>query len=108
MKLFRQIEKLQKTVNHLLGFCSNKHEDSGSVDSQPAFSDQKQARLGVMILMAQEGDLEHRYMLRLGKWLQCDEEALRYYIDFQQLSALLFYHYKGDKFIHSFDTRVVS
>ena len=37
----------------------------------------------------QDGMLEQRYASRLGKWISSDEKALKYYIEFNQLSAML-------------------
>ncbi len=46
-------------------------------------------RLSEMILKLQDGHLEQRYVSRLGKWLSCDEKALKYYVEFNQLLAML-------------------
>ena len=63
--MFRQIEKLQKLVNNMLGLCS----ESGA-----------------------------NAQLRLEKWLMCDKKALRYYVEFQSLTALLYTHFNPDRF----------
>jgi len=54
--------------------------------------------LGTMLLKLQDGELEDRYLLRLEKWLLCDEAAMRYYIDFQSLNAMLSMHFNPDRF----------
>ena len=46
-------------------------------------------RLGALILKMQDGLLEQKSVFRFGKWLECDKKALRYYIEFNQLSAAL-------------------
>ncbi len=91
-----KIDKLQSEVDDLLGLCA----EAGGVDdpSVLGLQENKQLRLGVMILKMQDGDLEPRYVQRLGKWLGCDEQALRYYVDFQGITAMLSCHFNKSKF----------
>ena len=95
--IYRQIEKLQKVVNGLLGLCGGAGDkaESEAVDL-PRISRQEQ--LGIMILKAQDGVLEDRYLRRMEKWLLCDQVAMRYYVDFQSLSAMLSMHFNPDQF----------
>lgn len=58
----------------------------------------KHERLGVMLLKAQDGVLEERYLRRMEKWLLCDKVAMQYYIDFQSLTALLTMHFNPERF----------
>ena len=96
--VFRQIEKVQKTVNYLLGLCTRNQFEETQPDEPPLSSEEKKhLRLGIMILKAQDGLLEQRCMLRLGKWLQCDDEALRFYLEFQTMTALLYLHFNENK-----------
>lgn len=62
----------------------------------PELPDSAKKRLGVMILKMQDGVLEAKYVNRLGKWLCADRQALKYYVEFQNLSALLRMYYKDE------------
>ncbi len=99
--MFEKIDKLQSEVDDLLDLCA----DAGGVADLEAFAleDQKQQRLGTMILQMQDGVLERRYVHRFEQWLLCDRRALRYYIDFQQLSAALYCHYNKSRFTRMLD-----
>ena len=94
--IYRQIEKLQKVVNTLLGLCGIDADkaESEAVDL-PRISRQEQ--LGIMILKAQDGVLEERYQRRMEKWLLCDQAAMRYYVDFQSLTAMLSMHFHPER-----------
>lgn len=87
-----QIDRLTDIINTAVG---RKKTDTilSETSMQPAPRQSRQdleyQRLGEMILKMQDGVLEQKYMSRLGKWLSCDEKALRYYVEFNQLSALL-------------------
>jgi len=99
--MLHQIEKLQKMVNNLLGLCADGEGDAVQ-DGLPASPQEKKyERLGIMILKAQDGELERRYLLRMEKWLLSDPHALRYYIDFQNLSAMLHVHFNPSRFRNS-------
>ena len=95
--LHRQIDKLQKVVNDLLGFCAGDKTEAAleKVDLSPPDSQHEQ--LGIMLLKLQDGALEDRYLLRMEKWLLCDEAAMRYYVDFQSLTAMLHFHFNENK-----------
>lgn len=96
--MFHQIEKLQNVVNNLLGLLSTDGADTVQ-DALPANPEEKKyERLGVMILKAQDGELERRHVLRMEKWLLSDPQALRYYVDFQSLSAMLYLHFNPERF----------
>ena len=87
-----QIDKLTAIINSAVG--RKKTDDIQSEPSIPQTEkksrrDLEYQRLGEMILKMQDGHLEQRYISRLGKWLSCDELALRYYVEFNQLSAML-------------------
>ena len=96
--IHRQIEKLQKMVNNLLGLCAESKTEGTWEDAEPLPQDSRYERLGVMLLKAQDGVLEDRYLLRMEKWLLCDEKALRYHVDFQSLAAMLRVHFNPDRF----------
>jgi hypothetical protein len=96
--MLRQIEKLQKMVNHLLGLCADSGADVVHDDYSLSPEEKKYERLGVMVLKAQDGVLEPRYILRMEKWLTCDPKALQYYVDFQSLTAMLYIHFDPDRF----------
>jgi hypothetical protein len=96
--MFKKIEKLQKMVNNLLGLCAESGADVMLEEYPVTIEDKKNERLGVMLLKLQDGDLEERYQHRMEKWLACDPNALRYYVDFQQLSALLYLHFNPNRF----------
>jgi len=94
----RQIEKLQKTVNGLLSLCTGKKPDTPAAETDPSTQDSKYERLGIMLLKAQDGELEERYLRRMEKWLLCDPAAMRHYVDFQSLTAMLTMHFNPDRF----------
>lgn len=96
--MFHRIEKLQKMVNHLLGLCADGGADVAPEDPSLSPEEKKQERLGVMLLQMQDGELERRYVLRMEKWLSSDPKALRYYVDFQSLTAMLHIHFNPDRF----------
>jgi hypothetical protein len=54
-----------------------------------------------MLLKLQDGDLEERYQHRLEKWLACDQSALRHYVDFQTLTAMLHMYFNPNQFSKS-------
>ena len=91
--MFRQIEKIQKMVNSLLGHCAR----AGADITPPPVSQDKYEDLGIMILQAQNGDLPHRSQVELNRWLLNDDRAFRYFIDFQQLTAMLYMHFKPER-----------
>lgn len=96
--MFRQIEKLQKTVNSLLGLCHGDRAEEQPQEDAQSVTDSRYERLGMMLLQLQDGELEERYFLRMEKWLLCDPTALRYYVDFQSLTALLHMHFNPQKY----------
>ena len=98
MTIHHQIEKLQKMVNNLLGLFGTNKPEAVQEEATLHPEDSRYERLGVMFLQAQDGVLEERYLLRMEKWLLCDKAALRYYVDFQSLTALLYMHFKPDRF----------
>lgn len=53
-------------------------------------------RLGILLLKLQDGELEGKFVHRLEKWLRADSEALRYYVDFMMLCAMLRCHFCPD------------
>ena len=85
-------------VNSLLGLCKESTTKDSPEEDAFSVQDGQYERLGTMILKAQDGVLEERYLLRMEKWLLCDEAALRYYVDFQALTALLRSHFRPERF----------
>ena len=102
--MHREIDKLQKEVDHLLEMCAEGGADELVQDDAPTAQDKKHERLGVMVLKMQDGQLDQRYFLRFEKWLLADPDALHYYIDFQNLSALLHIHYNKSRFSKMIDS----
>ncbi|MEN8127665.1 MAG: hypothetical protein ABFR90_07650 [Planctomycetota bacterium] len=96
--MLRQIEKLQRIVNNLLGLCADSGTDAVLDDLPPDSEAKKYERLGVMLLQVQDGVLEERYLRRMEKWLLCDKAALRHYVDFQTLTVLLQMHFNPARF----------
>jgi len=96
--LHRQIDKLQKMVDNLLGFCAEGKTEAALEEADLSPLDSGHERLGTMFLKLQDGALEDRYLLRMEKWLLCDEAAIRYYVDFQNLTAMLHLHFNKNKF----------
>jgi len=82
-----QIDRLTEIINSAVG--RNKADKPLSPAPKQSSQDRDYQRLGEMILKMQDGVLEHKYVSRLGKWLSCDERALKYYVEFNQLSAML-------------------
>jgi hypothetical protein len=79
IKMRRKIDRLQEEIDRLLDLCNEACdlEEDVYVD------------LGVMILKSQDGVLEPHEFSRMEKWLFEDRQALRYYVDFQLLTAQL-------------------
>lgn len=102
--MLRQIEKLQKMVNNLLGLC--REAGAGAkIDEIPYdTSHRKHEKLGVLILKLQDGVSSKRSNKKLQNWIACDEEARLYYIDFIKLTILLQMHFQPGKFTQSFPT----
>jgi len=94
-----QIDKLTAIINAAAGrkhtekTCSHLYEPQ---QSKITMQDRQYQRLGEMVLKMHDGRLEDRCISRFGKWLQSDEKALKYYIEFIQISAMLRYFY-GNK-----------
>jgi hypothetical protein len=84
--MFRKVDKLQNDVDELLDLC-NDSDDTEQSEYQ---------ELGEMILKAQDGELGKRGFKKMERQLTKDEEALRYYIDFQLLTAMLREHFDKD------------
>lgn len=80
--MFHKINKLQNDVDEMLDLCAETDEESTEYQD-----------LGVTILKAQDGELGKRAFKKLQKLLTSDNEALRYYIDFQMLTAMLRDHF---------------
>ena len=93
--MLRQIEKIQRMVNTLLGYCTKAGAD---VAPQSSSQEDKYEDLGVMILQAQDGVLSRRSQIELNRWLLNDTSALRYFVDFQQLTVLLQMHFNPARF----------
>ncbi len=89
--MFRKIDKLQSEIDGMVNLCA----EAGAINNEESTTaeDKKHERLGVMILKAQDGVLEKRYFLRMQKWLSCDQNALEYYVEFQNLTTLLHQHF---------------
>lgn len=88
-----QIDKLTAIINSAIGREKTDFTQSdsyGSHSEKNSGQDVKYERLSEMILKMQDGQLEQRYVSRLGKWLLCDEQALRYYVEFCNLSTMLY------------------
>jgi hypothetical protein len=97
--MHEQIDKIQKEVDELIRLCA----EGGADELNECLPDDKYSKLGFLLLKLQEGDLEERHFDTLMKWLNSDQEALQYYINFQNLSALLFSHYHPEHAQKVFD-----
>jgi hypothetical protein len=99
--MFRQIEKLQKMANNLLGLCREAGvepaEDEILIDS----TYRKYEKLGVFILKFQDGVLSKRSANQMKKWIARDEGAHSYYLDFIKLTVMLRLHYNPNTSILS-------
>ncbi|MBW8014830.1 MAG: hypothetical protein FVQ82_01465 [Planctomycetes bacterium] len=87
-----QIHRLTAIINSAVGRKKTdaiQSETSIPQTEKKSRQDIEYQRLGEMILKMQDERLDQRYISRLGKWLSCDEQALRYYVEFNQLSAML-------------------
>ncbi|MHC4373060.1 MAG: hypothetical protein ACYSTO_02600 [Planctomycetota bacterium] len=54
--VYRQIEKLQKMVNSLLGLCAEGKAEAALEDTDLFTQDIRYERLGVLVLKAQDGE----------------------------------------------------
>ena len=97
--MFHKINKIQKTVDDFIELCNE--TENGQADDGPHsdLSSKHIVSLGEMILKAQEGDLSTRSMREMSRWLANDDNALRYYIEFQNLTTLLQKYFKSDVFV---------
>lgn len=87
-----QIDKLTAIINNAVGRKKTDESQSHLFGVEPPKRSRQELeyqRLGEMILKMQDGLLEQRYVSRLGKWILSDEKALKFYIEFNQLSAML-------------------
>ena len=85
----KKIDKMQSDIEQMVELCD---EATGGPENE--FQD-----LGVLILMAQDGELDKQGYQQLEKQLAGDKRSLGYYIDFQWLSASLHEHF-GNHQIH--------
>jgi hypothetical protein len=87
-----QIDKLTAIINSAVRRKKTDESQSHLFEDKPQKSsrqDLEYQRLVVMILKMQDGLLEQRHVSRLGKWVSSDEKALKCYVEFNQLSAML-------------------
>jgi len=91
--MHEQVDKIQKEIDELVRLCA----ENGAEALQEALGEDKFAKLGFLLLKMQEDDLEDRQFEALQRWLRSDEEALRFYIDFQTLSAMLYSHFDAER-----------
>lgn len=98
-----QIEKLQKMVNGLLGLCREGGINPQNDGTPGGFSERKCEKLGVFILNSQDGVLSRRSAKKMQKWLERDEQARRYYIEFTNLTFLLYLYFQPNKFMSSLE-----
>ena len=87
-----QIDKLTAIINSAVGRKKTDESQShlfGVTPQKSSRQDLEYQRLAVMILKMQDGLLEQRYVSRLGKWMSSDEKALKFYVEFNQMSAML-------------------
>ncbi len=75
----KKIDKMQAEIDQLLGLCSEANGDVPGENEQ----------LGVLILRAHDGDLDKADFQQLQQRIVEDDTSLRYYVDFQLLSAML-------------------
>jgi len=90
----RKIEKIQSDIDQMLDLFAE-------ADNTP---ENEYEQLGVMILMAQEGDLDKRGYRKLEKRLSEDSHSLRYYVDFQFPTAMLYQEYANGHIRKMMDT----
>ena len=81
-----EVKSLQSQIQQLNELCS----DALTPADQHA---SRTERLGILLLRLQDGDLAKRYFLRLEKWLLADSQALEFYVEFMNLSAMLHFHF---------------
>jgi hypothetical protein len=99
----KKIDKLQREVDQLFEVCAEAGSDELLEDYAPTAEEKKYQRLGIMALQLQDGVLEQRYFLRMEKWLRTDPSALQYYVDFQNISAMLYAQYSKSRFTKVLD-----
>lgn len=91
--MHEQVDKIQKEVDELIRLCA----EGGAEVLDDWLPEDKFSKLGFLLLKLQDNDLEEKHFATLQKWLSCDTEALQYYIEFQNLSSLLFSHYHPER-----------
>jgi len=75
----KKIDKLQSDIDEMLDLC-----EKADNTSENAYEE-----LGILILRAQDGELDRQGYKKLEKQLTENDLSLGYYVDFQLLSALL-------------------
>jgi hypothetical protein len=88
-----QIDKIQKEIDALIRLCA----ECGPDGQDALGAEDKFTKLGYLLLKMQEGDLEEKHFETLQKWLDCDREALDFYLEFQDLSAMLYSYYQPER-----------
>lgn len=96
--MFKKIDKLQSEINELLEACEDAGAIDDSLDIKSLPEDKQRERLGVMILKYQDGALEPESVKKLEQCLNADEKYLRYFVDFQTITSLLYAYYNKGKF----------
>ena len=96
--MLKKIEKIQKIVDCLLGYLTQGGLEEPQLHSPETLSEEQRQSLGEAILQAHDGVLSPRLMLEMSRVLLHDERALRYYVDFQNLTVLLGEHFNPGRF----------
>lgn len=90
--MLNKIDKIQKELDELIHLCF----EAGGAESPEEPLD-KFSKLGYLILRLQDGELDEHYSQLLEQWLLSDREALNYYLEFQQLNALLYSYFHPER-----------
>jgi hypothetical protein len=90
----KKVEDIQNEINELIRWCD---EAAGTefADESPELD--KFAKLGFLLLRFQDGDLDEKSVHTLGEWLASDKEVLDYYVEFQNLSSLLYGYFNTQR-----------
>lgn len=89
----KKVNQIQKEVDDLIRLCA----DAGVGPDDSWIELDKYAKLGYLVLKLQDEDLEREHIDLLEEWLSSDREALEYYIEFQNLNAMLYSYFNKDR-----------
>lgn len=87
----KKLDEIQRDVDELIRLCV---EAGGEFEPEPL---DKFSKIGYLLLRMQDGELEEQQCRIMEEWLSSDQEALKYYAEFQQLNAMLYEYFHPER-----------